>query len=63
MECPRGTLRSRSPAGITAIRVLSCAPPKAAGAQNSTPFSVATRKEFLGLNGHPWNTWKAKIAG
>ncbi len=24
---------------------------------------VATRKEFLGLNGLPWNTWKAKIAG
>jgi hypothetical protein len=24
---------------------------------------VATRMEFLGLNGHPWNTWKAKIAG
>ncbi len=29
-----------------------------------TSFSVATvvatGKEFLGLNGHPWNTWKAK---
>jgi hypothetical protein len=23
---------------------------------------VATRLEILGLNGHPWNTWKAKIA-
>jgi hypothetical protein len=23
---------------------------------------VATRLEILRLNGHPWNTWKAKIA-